>query len=52
MNRAHAAALRCGLGHCQYERRETRDLQMLADMSMPAARGSAIGLYLSKYLSS
>jgi hypothetical protein len=47
-----AAALRCGLGHVQFERRETGDLHMLASISMPAARGSAIALYLSKYLSS
>ncbi len=44
-------AIHCGLGHCQYERRASRDLARAARSSGPRTRNAAIGNYLAKYLS-
>lgn len=41
---------RCGLGYCQYERKETRTLRSAARFSGPRVRASTIAHYLSKYL--
>jgi hypothetical protein len=43
--------LACGLGHPQFERRESREMHAAARFSGPAVRSQTIGLYLSKYLS-
>jgi hypothetical protein len=45
------ACLRCGLGHPQFERKETRVMRAAARFSGPRVRSETIGLYLSKYLS-
>ncbi len=47
-----AAALRCGLGHVQFEQSATNKLHVLARMTTPEHRGRSIAAYLSKYLSS
>jgi hypothetical protein len=43
-------ALRCGLGHVQFEAPDTRALQRAARASGPRVRSRSIGAYLSKYL--
>jgi hypothetical protein len=42
---------RCGLGFCQFERKETQTMRAAARFSGRAVRSRTIGLYLSKYLS-
>jgi hypothetical protein len=46
-----AVCFRCGLGFCEYERRQSGELRRAARFSGRAVRGSTIALYLSKYLS-
>lgn len=43
--------LACGLGHPQFERRESREMHRAARFSGRAVRSQTIGHYLSKYLS-
>jgi hypothetical protein len=42
---------RCGLGFCEFERRNTKVMRAAARFSGRAVRSRTIGLYLSKYLS-
>jgi hypothetical protein len=46
-----AVCFRCGLGFCEYERRESSELRRAAQFTGRAVRGRTIALYLSKYLS-